>query len=72
MAKAKPYDDSATDGIPEPDADDMPMTGGVPDGHAQAAQRNAVPDGHARAAQRNADTMDAMQQNFRQAVNSTV
>lgn len=42
----------------EPDADDyIPMTGGVPDGHAMAAQRNA-------------DSMNAMQQAFRQAINS--
>lgn len=59
MAKPTPAQD-------EPDADDtmgqdttmaedgdMPMTGGVPDGHAQAAARNA-------------DSMNSMQQNFRQ------
>jgi hypothetical protein len=56
MAKPTPPE---ADGLTEPDADDMPMTtGGAPDGHYQATQRNA-------------GSMDAMQQTFRQQLGKT-
>jgi hypothetical protein len=59
MAKRMTPDEPVeADGIDEPDADDMPMTGGVPDGHAQAARRNA-------------DSMNSMQTTMRRRLGKT-